>query len=203
MPLPLHWRKITMLVIWLSLFLAADLFLISLKPELMQMGSRFLGIGALVFGSGYAMLPFIQDTVVNQFNWLTNQQFAVALALSLITPGPVTIIGTFIGYKVAGVVGALVGMVNMYFPAWAMTTIVAAPYAKAGQVGYVKQVIGGIVAAFIGTLVVVLIKLAGGTLVDIPAISMAAAAFVVQRFIKIDTVWIVLGGALVSLLAFR
>jgi chromate transporter len=203
MPLSLHWRKITMLVIWLFLFLAADLFLISLKPELMQMGSRFLRIGALVFGSGYAMLPFIQDTVVNQFHWLTNQQFAIALALSLITPGPVTIIGTFIGYKVAGVVGALVGMVNMYFPAWAMTTIVAAPYAKAGQVGYVKQVIGGIVAAFIGTLVVVLIKLAGGTLVDIPAISMAAAAFVVQRFIKIDTVWIVLGGALVSLLVFR
>lgn len=203
MPLPLHWRKITLLVIWLSLFLAADLLLISLKPELMLMGSRFLGIGALVFGSGYAMLPFIQDTVVNQFNWLTNQQFAVALALSLITPGPVTIIGTFIGYKVAGVVGALVGMVNMYFPAWAMTTIVAAPYAKAGQVSYVKQVIGGIVAAFIGTLVVVLIKLAGDTLVDTPAISMAAAAFVIQRFIKIDTVWIVLGGALVSLVAFR
>jgi chromate transporter len=203
MPLPLHWRKITMLVIWLSLFLAVDLLLINLRPELMQMGSKFLGIGALVFGSGYAMLPFIQDTVVNQYNWLTNQQFAVALALSLITPGPVTIIGTFIGYKVAGVVGALVGMVNMYFPAWAMTTIVAAPYAKAGQVGYVKQVIGGIVAAFIGTLVVVLIKLAGDTLVDISTISMAAAAFVVQRFIKIDTIWIVLGGALLSLLVFR
>ncbi|MGP8107379.1 MAG: chromate transporter [Desulfobaccales bacterium] len=203
MPLPLHWRKITMLVIWLSLFLAADLFLINLRPELMQMGSRFLRIGALVFGSGYAMLPFIQDTVVHQFHWLTNQQFAVALALSLITPGPVTIIGTFIGYKVAGVVGALVGMVNMYFPAWAMTIIVAAPYAKAGQVGYVKQVIGGIVAAFIGTLVIVLLKLAGATLVDIPAISMAAAAFVVQRFIKIDTIWIILGGALVSLLLFR
>jgi chromate transporter len=203
MPLSLHWRKITMLVIWLSLFLAVDLFLINLRPELMQMGSRFLRIGALVFGSGYAMLPFIQDTVVNQFHWLTNQQFAVALALSLITPGPVTIIGTFIGYKVAGVVGALVGMVNMYFPAWAMTTIVAAPYAKAGQVGYVKQVIGGIVAAFIGTLVIVLIKLAGDTLVDIPTISMAAAAFVVQRFIKIDTVWIISGGALVSLLLFR
>jgi chromate transporter len=203
MPLPLHWRKIAMLVIWLSLFLAVDLVLISLRPELMQMGSRFLEIGALVFGSGYAMLPFIQDTVVNQFHWLTDQQFAVALALSLITPGPVTIIGTFIGYKVAGVVGALVGMVNMYFPAWAMTTLVAAPYAKAGQVGSVKQVIGGIVAAFIGTLLVVLIKLAGDTLVDIPAIAMAVAAFAVQRFIKIDTVWIIIGGALVSLLVFR
>jgi chromate transporter len=203
MPLPLHWRKITMLVFWLALILAADLLLIRLRPELWQMGSKFLRIGALVFGSGYAMLPFIQDTVVNQFQWLTNQQFAVALALSLITPGPVTIIGTFIGYKVAGVLGALVGMVNMYFPAWAMTTIVAAPYAKAGQVSYVKQVIGGIVAAFIGTLVVVLIKLARGTLVDIPTISMAVAAFGIQRFIKIDTVWIVLGGALVSLVVFR
>jgi chromate transporter len=202
-PLPLHWRKITLLVIWLTLFLAVDLLLISLRPELWQMGSRFLRIGALVFGSGYAMLPFIQETVVNQFHWLTNQEFAVALALSLITPGPVTIIGTFIGYKVAGVVGALVGMVNMYFPAWAMTTLVAAPYAKAGKVGSMKQVIGGIVAAFIGTLVIVLIKLARDTLVDIPAISMAVAAFGVQRFIKIDTVWIVLAGALISLVAFR
>ena len=202
-PLPLHWRQITLLVVWLALIMAVDLFLISLRPELMQMGSRFLSIGALVFGSGYAMLPFIQDTVVNQFNWLTNQQFSVALALSLITPGPVTIIGTFIGYKVAGVIGALVGMVNMYFPAWAMTAIVAAPYAKAGQVSHVRQVTGGIVAAFLGTLVVVLLKLAGGTLIDLPTFSMAVAAFVVQRFLKIDTVWIVLGGALVSLVVFR
>ena len=202
-PLPLHWRNVTLLVVCLSLVLTADLLLIRLRPELMQMGTRFLRIGALVFGSGYAMLPFIQDTVVNQFAWLTNQQFAVALAMSLITPGPVTIIGTFIGYKVAGVVGALAGMVNIYFPAWAMTTIVAAPYAKAGQVGSVKQVIGGIVAAFIGTLVVVLIKLGVDTLVDSSAIAMATAAFAVQRFVKIDTIWIVLCGALVSLVLFR
>jgi len=202
-PLPLHWKNVSLLVVCLSLVLTADLLLIRLRPELMQMGARFLRIGALVFGSGYAMLPFIQDAVVNQFAWLTNQQFAVALAMSLITPGPVTIIGTFIGYKVAGVAGALAGMVNMYFPAWAMTTIVAAPYAKAGQVGYVKQVIGGIVAAFIGTLVVVLIQLGVDTLVDISTLAMATAAFAVQRFVKIDTIWIVLGGALVSLLLFR
>lgn len=202
-PLPLSWRKIATLAVWLSLFLAADLLLIHLRPELMQLGGSFLRIGALVFGSGYAMLPFIQDTVVNQFHWLTNQQFAIALALSLITPGPVTIIGAFIGYKIAGVVGAIVGMVNMYFPAWAITTLVAAPYAKAGRVGSVRQVIGGIVAAFIGTLVVVLIKLSVDTLVDYSTVGMAAGAFIIQRFAKIDTVWIVLGGALVSLAIFH
>jgi chromate transporter len=201
--LPPNRSQIARLIFWLLLFLVLDLSLIRLKPELMQMARSFLGIGALVFGSGYSMLPFIQHTVVNQFNWLTNEQFAVALALSLITPGPVTIIGAFIGYKVAGVTGALVGLVNMYFPAWAMTTVVTGPYAEVGQVGYVKQVIGGVVATFIGTLFVVLIRLASSALADIPSIFMASAAFLVQRFVKIDTVWIVIGGALVSLVIFR
>jgi hypothetical protein len=117
---PLHtdWRRITLLILSLTVILAVDLALIRLRPELMRMGSDFLRIGALTFGSGYAMLPFIQNAVVTQFGgWLTNQQFAVALALSLITPGPVTIIGVFMGYKVAGITGALVGMVNMYLPA--------------------------------------------------------------------------------------
>ena len=169
----------------------------------MQMGSTFLRIGALVFGSGYAMLPFIRDSVVHQFGWLTNQQFAGSLALSLITPGPVTIIGVFIGYKVHGVVGALAGMVNVYFPAWAVTAVVAGPYAKADQARQVRDAMSGVVAAFIGTLAVVLVKLAHSTLVDAPSVAMAVGAFAMQRFSRIDTVWIVLLGALVSLAVFR
>jgi chromate transporter len=202
-PLLFGWRRTLGLILYLSLILTVDLLLIRTRPELMQMGGAFLRIGALVFGSGYAMLPFIRESVVHQFRWLTNQQFAVSLALSLITPGPVTIIGVFIGYKVHGIVGALTGMVNMYFPAWAATTVVAAPYAKAGQARQVREVMSGIVAAFIGTLAVVLIKLAHSTLVDAPTVAMAAGAFATQRFSKIDTVWIVLGGALVSLAVFR
>jgi len=202
-PLRLGRRHTAALVTWLALILGIDLLLIQFRPELMEMGTRFLRIGALVFGSGYAMLPFIQDAVVNQTRWLTNEQFGVALALSLVTPGPVTIIGVFIGYKVAGVAGALVGVVNMYFPAWAMTTVVAAPYAHAGKVGAVKQVTQGIVAAFIGTLLVVLVRLASDTLVSIPSVAMAVAAFAAQRFGKVNTVWIVVVGALVSVVAFR
>jgi chromate transporter len=202
-PLSVHWRRITFLGLWLSLILAVDLALIQLRPDLLRMGGSFLRIGALTFGSGYAMLPFIQNTVVSQFGWLTDRQFAAALALSLLTPGPVTIICVFIGYKAAGIVGAVAGMVNMYLPAWAMTTLAAAPYAKAGQSVHVRQLISGIVAAFIGTLFVVLIRLSIDTLVDFPAIAMAAGAFFAQRFIKVDTGWIVVGGALVSLAVFH
>lgn len=196
-------RRLPVLAGWLALILAVDLLLIHFRPVLWQMGTQFLRIGAVVFGSGYAMLPFIQDAVVNRYAWLTNQQFAVALALSLITPGPVTIIGVFIGYRVAGLIGALTGMVNMYLPAWAMTGLAAAPYARAGRAEAVKMVIGGVVAAFIGTLWVVVFKLAADTLADVPAWAMAAAAFAVQRFVRIDTVWIVLAGALVSLALFH
>jgi chromate transporter len=190
------------LVAALALVLAIDLLLIQLRPELLQMGSRFLRIGALVFGSGYAMLPFIQDEVVTRSSWLTNEQFAVALALSLVTPGPVTIIGAFIGYKVAGVVGAVVGVVNMYFPAWAMTTVVAGPYARAGNGAHVRQVTQGVVAAFIGTLFVVLIRLASETLLGAPAVALAAGAFAARRYAKIHPIGIVLAGAAVSLVAF-
>ncbi len=202
-PLSLGWRRLTRQALWLLLILGADMMLIHVQPQVAAMGHSFLRIGAFVFGSGYAMLPFIQNIVIHRFEWLTSQQFAVGLALSLVTPGPVTIIGAFIGYKVAGVAGAAAGMVNMYFPAWAMTTLVAAPYAKAGQMEPIRRVIAGIVAGFIGTLVVVLIRLSADTLNDIPAIVMASSAFIVQRFVRVNTVWIVLGGAVISLLIFR
>jgi chromate transporter len=188
---------------WLAMILAADIALIARNPQVMEMGVGFLKIGSLVFGSGYAMLPFIQDVVVNKHSWLTNSQFSVGLALSLVTPGPVTIIGAFIGYKVFGVVGALAGIVNMYYPAWAMTAIVSNAYAKAGRVGVIKHIISGIVAAFIGTLVVVLIRLSSSTLTDPRSVALALSAFTVQRFTRVNTVWIILCGALVSLILFH
>lgn len=167
------------------------------------MGSRFLRVGTLVFGSGYAMLPFIQDEVVNQARWLTGEQFAVALALSLVTPGPVTIIGAFVGYKVAGIAGAVAGVVNMYFPAWAMTALAVGPYARAGAGAGARLVTRGVVAAFIGTLFVVLVRLASEMLVGVPAAAMAAGAFASRRYARIGSVWIVLAGAAVSLVWFR
>lgn len=173
------------------------------NPVFQKLGNTLFKIGGLTFGSGYAMLPFIQDAMINQFHWLSQQEFGVALALSLITPGPVTVVSAFVGYKVAGIFGAALAMANMYLPAYAVVNIVADLYNRAGQAEKVKLVVKGIVAAFIGTLWAVIIKLTGSSLVDLPTFGIALAAFLVQRFIKIDTLWIVIGGALVSLIIFN
>jgi chromate transporter len=202
-PLHLGWRRTATLASWLGAILCVDLLLIRSTPDLLRMGSELLRIGALTFGSGYAMLPFIQDVAVRQFAWVSEKQFAVALALSLVTPGPVILVAGFIGYKVAGVPGGVAGIVNVCLPAWALTNLLASAWARVGQVPYVREVIGGVVAAFVGTLAVVVWKLGATTLVDVPAVAMAAGAFASQRLAKLDTVWIVLGGAALSVLALR
>jgi chromate transporter len=172
------------------------------NPTFRNLGNSLFGIGGLTFGSGYAMLPFIQDAMVNQYHFVTDKEFGVALALSLLTPGPVTVISAFIGYKVAGVFGAALAMANMYLPSFAVVTIISDLYNRAGKVDKVKMVISGIVAAFFGTLWAVIFKLTGSSLVDLPTCGIALAAFGVQRFTKIDTLWIIIAGALLSLLIF-
>ncbi|MEW6274658.1 MAG: chromate efflux transporter [Bacillota bacterium] len=186
----------------LFLIIGIDFFLIYMQARLAQVGTLFFKIGALIFGGGYAMLPFIQDTVVNQYHWLDNREFGIALALSLITPGPVAIISAFIGFKVAGLAGAFIAAVNMYLPSFALTNIIAPLYREVSQITVIKQILKGIVAAFIGTMLSLIIKLTSTNLVDLQTWGIAIAAFVAQRYMKVGTVWIILAGAVISLILF-
>ncbi len=195
-------RKYFGMLIMLAVLLVTNFAVNYSNPIFRNLGNTLFGIGGLTFGSGYAMLPFIQDAMVNQYHFVTETEFGVALALSLLTPGPVTVISAFIGYKVAGVFGAALAMANMYLPSFAIVNIISDLYNRAGKVGKVKMVISGIVAAFFGTLWAVVFKLTGSSLVDLPTWGLALAAFGVQRFTKIDTLWIIIAGALISLVVF-
>jgi chromate transporter, chromate ion transporter (CHR) family len=195
-------KKYAAMLLMLSALLIINFVINFSNPTYRQLGNTLFGIGGLTFGSGYAMLPFIQDTMVNQYHFVTDKEFGVALALSLLTPGPVTVISAFIGYKVAGLFGAALAMANMYLPAFAFVNIISDLYNRAGKVDKFKMVITGVVAAFIGTLWAVVIKLTGSSLIDLPTCGMALAAFGVQRFTKIDTLWIILTGALISVIMF-
>ncbi|SPF33854.1 Chromate transporter, chromate ion transporter family [Candidatus Desulfosporosinus infrequens] len=195
-------KKYVGMLIMLAVLLVINFVINSYSPTFRNLGNTLFGIGGLTFGSGYAMLPFIQDAMVNQYHFVTDKEFGVALALSLLTPGPVTVISAFVGYKVAGIFGAALAMANMYLPSFAVVNIISDLYNRAGKVDKVKMVISGIVAAFFGTLWAVVFKLTGSSLVDLPTCGLALAAFGVQRFTKIDTLWIIIAGALLSLVIF-
>jgi chromate transporter len=195
-------KKYSGMLIMLGVLLAINFVLNFSNPTFNKLGNSLFGIGGLTFGSGYAMLPFIQDTMVNQNHFVTAKEFGVALALSLLTPGPVTVIAAFIGYKVAGIFGAALAMANMYLPSFAVVNIISDIYNRAGKVDQFKILISGIVAAFFGTLWAVVYKLAGSSLVDLPTCALAVAAFGVQRFTRIDTLWIIGAGALISVFIF-
>jgi chromate transporter len=196
-------KKYVGMLIMLAVLLIVNFAINFSNPTFQKLGNSLFGIGGLTFGSGYAMLPFIQDAMVNKYQFVTDKEFGVALALSLLTPGPVTVISAFVGYKVAGVFGAALAMANMYLPTFAIVNIISDLYNRAGRVDKVKMVISGIVAAFFGTLWAVVIKLTGSSLVDLPTCGLALAAFGVQRFTKIDTLWIIIAGAVLSLFVFK
>ncbi|WP_407313459.1 chromate efflux transporter [Desulfosporosinus sp. SB140] len=195
-------KKYAGMLLMLAVLLVFNFALNFRNPTFRNLGNTLFGIGGLTFGSGYAMLPFIQDAMVHQYHFVTDKEFGVALALSLLTPGPVTVISAFIGYKVAGIFGAALALANMYLPSFTIVNVISDLYSRAGKVENVKMVISGIVAAFFGTLWAVIIKLTGSSLVDWPTCSLALAAFGIQRFTKIDTLWIIIAGALISLVIF-
>src|SRR4051794_11270224 len=94
-------------------------------PTLLQLGLFFFKAGAFTFGSGLAVMPFMQEGLVEQFHWLTERQFLDTMAVSMITPGPVVIGSTFAGYLVAGVAGAAVASLCIFLPPYLMVVLFA------------------------------------------------------------------------------
>ncbi len=116
----------------------------------------FFGVGAFTFGGGLSMLAFMQDQVVNQLHWLTDREFLDGLALGQLTPGPILMVASFVGYKLAGVTGALVAGVAIFLPSFLLMLSVLPWMARIKEWRWVKAALKGIGPAVIGLLVVAL-----------------------------------------------
>src|SRR5216684_7538795 len=128
----------------------------------------FLNAGAFVFGSGLAIVPFLYGGVVGRFHWLTEQQFLDAIAVAMITPGPVVITAAFIGYLVAGLLGGTAAAAAVFAPPF-LIVILAAPYYRrfAGN-PQVKAFVQGVTAAAVGAIAGAAVILGKRALVDVP-----------------------------------
>ena len=139
----------------------------------------FTKAGAFVFGSGLAIVPFLHSGVVTENHWLTEQQFVDAVAVAMITPGPVVITVGFIGYLIAGFPGACIAALATFLPCYLFTVIPAPYFHKIAKNKPVKAFVDGITAAVVGALVGAVIIIAKRTIVHNNSVDFIATAIAV------------------------
>jgi chromate transporter len=160
----------------------------------------FTKAGAFVFGSGLAIVPFLYGGVVKEYGWLNEQQFMDAVAVAMITPGPVVITVGFIGFLVAGFPGACVAAFATFFPCYLFTVLPAPYFRKYGKHPGIKAFVDGVTAAAIGAISGAVIVLGKRSLTDAFAIGLALlTAFILWRYKKVPEPLIILVAAAIGL----
>lgn len=154
--------------------------LASVEPLLLlQIAAFFAKAGALVFGSGLAILPFLYGGVVEGHRWISESQFLDAVAVSMITPGPVVITVAFIGYLVAGPAGGIAAAIGMFVPVWLVVVLAAPHYRRVAGNASVRAFVNGVTAAAAGALAGAVFVLGRRAIVDVPTVAIAAIALLV------------------------
>ena len=170
---------------------------------LWQIGAFFAKAGAFVFGSGLAIVPFLYSGVVAEYHWLNERQFVDAVAVAMITPGPVVITVGFIGYLVAGLVGATVAALATFLPCYLFTVIPAPYFKKYGKRPGVIAFVDGVTAAAVGAITGAVIVLGQRSITDIATLVLAVITMgLIWKVKKLPEPVIVLVAALVGLVVY-
>ncbi len=159
-------------------------------------------INLFTIGGGFVMLPLLQLEVVDHYHWLTNKEFIDSVAVGQVTPGPLTIMNVFIGYKIFGLWGALGAVIFTYLPSIVIVTIVSHYYLQFKNSRIVNASFKGIRPTVIGLLAAVAITLGKTSLVDIPTGTIAFGAFTIIAFTKADPTLIILGAGIAGALLY-
>jgi chromate transporter len=171
--------------------------------KLGQIGAYFAYAGSFVFGSGLAIVPFLYGGVVQEHHWLTDRQFVDAVAVAMITPGPVVITTGFIGYLVAGFWGALVAALATFAPCYLFTILPAPYFKKHGKRPAIIAFVDGVTAAAIGAITGAVIVIGQRSITDGVTAAMALLTVaLLWRFKKLPEPLIVVAAALIGLAVY-
>ncbi|MDO6430370.1 chromate transporter [Flavitalea sp. BT771] len=186
----------------MSAFLLGGIGFWDYQPGMLsKIGIFFLKAGAFVFGSGLAIVPFLHGGVVTEYHWLTEAQFVDAVAVAMITPGPVVITVGFIGYLVGGLPGAAVASLATFLPCYLFVILPAPYFKKIAKNTSIKAFVDGITAAVVGTLVGAVVVIGARSIKDLPTAGIAIATLcALIYFSKIREPFIIAIAALIGLL---
>jgi chromate transporter len=169
-------------------------------PVLLRVLGYFALAGALVFGSGLAIVPFLHGGVVEQYGWLDERQFLDAVAVAMITPGPVVITVAFIGHLVAGPVGAVFAAIGMFLPCYVFVVLPAPHYKRIAGRKRVKDFVDGVTAGAVGAIVGAALVIARRALVDPFTVAIALVTLLALRKTKIPEPLLIVAAAVVGIL---
>lgn len=157
-------------------------------------------INLFTIGGGYVMIPLLEKEMVERLGWLSHQEFIEAIAIGQVTPGPLTIMNAFIGYKLFGIIGAIGATVSTYLPSFIIVTLISHYYHGFRESVIVNSVMKGIKPAVIGLLMATVISLGKASLIDIQTVLIAVTSFILLVGTKIDPTFIILGSGLAGIL---
>jgi chromate transporter len=187
---------------------------IALLPSLLQLAPStsgatltklllfFLKAGALTFGSGLVIVPFLEQGLVNQYGWMDEHQFLIAVAVGMITPGPLVIAATFVGYLVAGFWGAIISTIGIFLPSFVLVLVVAPLLARHGSNPNIKGFVRGAYAAAIGSILGASFLLGRIAIGDWLTALIGAASLAMLFRLKVSNPLLIAVTAIIGLVAF-
>jgi chromate transporter len=170
--------------------------------EILKFFWTLLYINLFTIGGGFVMLPLLQREVVDHYHWLTNKEFIDSVAIGQVTPGPLTIMNVFIGYKIFGLWGALGAVICTYLPSIIIVTIISHYYLRFKNSRIVNASFKGIRPAVIGLLAAVAITLGRASIVDVPTGLVAASSFAIIVFTKTEPTFVILGAGVAGAMLY-
>lgn len=195
-------RKFVLLDYLPLLIISLIVVIILIFPTTRTLFLNFFNIGAFAFGGGFTSIPLIQHIVVDQFNWVNFAQFRDGIAMGQITPGPVFITSTFIGYRVYGVLGALVSTMAVFMPSLILIVLLSSVHNKIKHLKIVRVVIKGFLAGFMGLIAAITIQFAIKSLISWQTWLIFIGVFVYVWYLKKNAIWAIIATVALSFLIF-
>jgi chromate transporter len=168
---------------------------------LLQLALVFLKVGSILFGSGYVLLAFLRPDLVERSGWLTDAQLLDAVAVGQLTPGPVLTTATFIGYQIAAVPGAIVATVGIFLPSFVFVALSSPFVPRLRRSPRAAGLLDGANAASVALMALVTWQLGRAAIVDWVTAGLAAASAVLVLSTRVNSAWLVAGGAAAGALA--
>lgn len=171
-------------------------------PKNIQIISTFSGISLTLFGGGYVVIPALHELFVENLGWLTSAEFADGIAIGQITPGPIFITATFIGYKVAGIMGALLATIAMFTPPMVLTVLLSRFVKTLNQSTLVKAAMKAVRAAVIGMIFASAVTIGQTISVSIVSVAIFLVAFYISFKYTISPVYLIIGSGVAGFVLF-